>query len=111
MDPRYVISFEKLGMGDVDKVGGKNASLGEMISHLAKLGVSVPGDTWHTVRQIPLTMPSQRSSTAQDLARRKPSEIDYLNGYIVRKGRELNIQVPVNRALYALVKLIEMKKG
>ena len=43
MDPRYVISFEKLGMQDVDKVGGKNASLGEMISHLAKLGVSVPG--------------------------------------------------------------------
>src|SRR5579863_6234283 len=43
VDPRYVISFEKLGMHDVDKVGGKNASLGEMISHLAKLGVSVPG--------------------------------------------------------------------
>src|SRR5579871_5993906 len=43
VDPRYVISFEKLGMGDVDKVGGKNASLGEMISHLTKLGVSVPG--------------------------------------------------------------------
>ena len=30
-------------MADVDKVGGKNASLGEMISHLSKLGVSVPG--------------------------------------------------------------------
>ena len=43
MDSRYVISFEKLGMADVDKVGGKNASLGEMISHLSKLGVSVPG--------------------------------------------------------------------
>jgi pyruvate,water dikinase len=43
VDSRYVISFEKLGMQDVDKVGGKNASLGEMISHLAKLGVSVPG--------------------------------------------------------------------
>jgi pyruvate,water dikinase len=43
VDSRYVISFEKLGMADVDKVGGKNASLGEMISHLAKLGVSVPG--------------------------------------------------------------------
>ena len=43
MDSRYVIGFEKLGMGDVDKVGGKNASLGEMISHLTKLGVSVPG--------------------------------------------------------------------
>ncbi|MGA9851680.1 MAG: phosphoenolpyruvate synthase [Gammaproteobacteria bacterium] len=43
MDQRYVIGFEHLGMRDVDKVGGKNASLGEMISHLARLGVSVPG--------------------------------------------------------------------
>ncbi|HEX6549259.1 MAG TPA: phosphoenolpyruvate synthase, partial [Gammaproteobacteria bacterium] len=43
MDQRYVIGFEQLGMGDVDKVGGKNASLGEMISHLTRLGVSVPG--------------------------------------------------------------------
>ena len=43
MDQRYIISFEGLGMRDLAKVGGKNASLGEMISHLAKLGVSVPG--------------------------------------------------------------------
>ncbi len=42
MEP-YVIPLERLGMGDVDKVGGKNASLGEMIGNLAKLGVSVPG--------------------------------------------------------------------
>ena len=34
--------FDQLGMADVDKVGGKNASLGEMISHLSELGVSVP---------------------------------------------------------------------
>lgn len=38
----YTLPFEKLGRGDVDTVGGKNSSLGEMISHLAKLGVSVP---------------------------------------------------------------------
>ena len=43
MDKRYIIGFERLGMHDLAKVGGKNASLGEMISHLAKLGVSVPG--------------------------------------------------------------------
>ena len=43
MDSRYVVGFEKLGMQDVGKVGGKNASLGEMISHLTRLGVSVPG--------------------------------------------------------------------
>nr|WP_319783902.1 phosphoenolpyruvate synthase [Oceanisphaera sp. IT1-181] len=39
----YVIWYEQLGMHDVDRVGGKNASLGEMISQLAGAGVSVPG--------------------------------------------------------------------
>ncbi len=39
----YVVWFEALGMGDVDRVGGKNASLGEMISHLSAAGVQVPG--------------------------------------------------------------------
>ena len=38
-----VIWLDKLGMNDVDRVGGKNASLGEMISNLSSLGVSVPG--------------------------------------------------------------------
>ena len=39
----YVVSFEQLGVDDVERVGGKNASLGEMISNLAHAGVSVPG--------------------------------------------------------------------
>lgn len=39
----YVVSFEQLRMTDVDSVGGKNASLGEMISQLANAGVRVPG--------------------------------------------------------------------
>ena len=39
----YVVSFEQLRMTDVDSVGGKNASLGEMISQLADAGVRVPG--------------------------------------------------------------------
>jgi len=39
----YVVSLEKLGVHDVEHVGGKNASLGEMISNLAGAGVSVPG--------------------------------------------------------------------
>ena len=40
---QYVIPFEHLRMTDVDQVGGKNASLGEMISQLAESGVRVPG--------------------------------------------------------------------
>ena len=39
----YIIWFDELGMNDVDRVGGKNASLGEMISHLSSAGVRVPG--------------------------------------------------------------------
>ncbi|MFR0715947.1 phosphoenolpyruvate synthase [Enterobacterales bacterium BD_CKDN230030183-1A_HGKHYDSX7] len=39
----YVVSLDKLGVHDVEHVGGKNASLGEMISNLASAGVSVPG--------------------------------------------------------------------
>lgn len=39
----YVVSLDKLGVHDVERVGGKNASLGEMISNLAGAGVSVPG--------------------------------------------------------------------
>ncbi|HEY3808841.1 MAG TPA: phosphoenolpyruvate synthase [Steroidobacteraceae bacterium] len=38
----FVLPFSELGMKDVERVGGKNASLGEMISHLAPRGVSVP---------------------------------------------------------------------
>ena len=39
---KYVLWFDGLGMDDVGRVGGKNASLGEMISHLKGMGVSVP---------------------------------------------------------------------
>ena len=38
----YVLKFEQVAMGDVDRVGGKNASLGEMIGNLAQAGVRVP---------------------------------------------------------------------
>ena len=42
MEP-YVIKLAELGMNDVEIVGGKNASLGEMIANLSNLGVTVPG--------------------------------------------------------------------
>ena len=41
---QYTIGFEKLGMGDVEVVGGKNASLGEMISNLAGRALVSPVD-------------------------------------------------------------------
>lgn len=52
-------------------------------------------------------MAKATSSTAQDIVRGKPTEIDSLNGYIARRGRELGVATPVNQALHALVKLLE----
>ncbi|MFX8558137.1 ketopantoate reductase C-terminal domain-containing protein [Acinetobacter baumannii] len=43
------------------------------------------------------------------MARGKPSEIDHLNGYIVRRGQAHGIATPVNLTVHALVKLIESK--
>jgi pyruvate,water dikinase len=40
---KYVVNFDRLGMGDTERVGGKNASLGEMIVQLSKAGIRVPG--------------------------------------------------------------------
>jgi 2-dehydropantoate 2-reductase len=64
-------------------------------------------DPMATVLGLASMMPEQMSSTAQDLARRKPTEIDHLNGYIVRESDALGLPVPVNRTLAALVKLAE----
>lgn len=70
-------------------------------------GVSVPGDVELAVRRIAETMPGQYSSTAQDVARGKPSEIDHLNGLVLRRGAALGVATPVNRVLHTLVKLVE----
>ena len=58
--------------------------------------------------QIAKTMAKQKSSTAQDLMKHKKTEIDYLNGYIVRCGMAHQIPTPANQSVYALVKMLEM---
>ena len=73
-------------------------------------GVTIPGDVAAAVRGIPATMPGQHSSTAQDLARGKPTEIDHLNGYVVSRGEALGVPTPLNRALQVLVKLAEGRR-
>ena len=74
-------------------------------------GVQVAGDVDASIRKIFETMPAQFSSTAQDLARGKRSEIDFLNGLVVRRGDALGIATPANRVLWALVKLMESKQA
>jgi 2-dehydropantoate 2-reductase len=74
-------------------------------------GVRVPADIRERTLAIGPAMPSQMSSTAQDLMRDKPTEIDHLNGYVVRKGRTLGIDTPTNEALWVMVKLAEASRG
>jgi 2-dehydropantoate 2-reductase len=73
------------------------------------LQVKVPGNILNAVLDLAASMPNQYSSTAQDLARGKASEIDHLNGYVVRSAAKLGIQTPVNRLLLVMVKLIEVE--
>jgi 2-dehydropantoate 2-reductase len=70
-------------------------------------GVTLPGEVDAAVRSIAESMPTQYSSTAQDLMRGKPSEIDHLNGFVVRRGESLGVPVPANRVLWTLTRLVE----
>ncbi|CUA91151.1 ketopantoate reductase family protein [Comamonas thiooxydans] len=71
-------------------------------------GVLLPASVDEAVAAIARTMPRQLSSTAQDLARGKTTEIDHLNGYVVRRGQALSIATPINRLLQVLVQLKQM---
>ena len=83
----------------------------ECLAVAAADGVTIAGDMDAAVRNIAETMQGQYSSTAQDLARGKHTEIDYLNGFIVRRGEALGVATPVNRVMWALVKLLESKSA
>lgn len=73
----------------------------------AAAGIGLPADVWQQVERIAQTMPTQFSSTAQDLKLGRRSEIDHLNGYVVQRGGALGVPTPVNRVLHTLVKLRE----
>ena len=102
---------------------GKLAALGEVrelqetvvreVVALARAeGVNLPLEpALEAMRKIAGAMPAQLSSTAQDMARGKPSEIDHLNGFVARRGAALGVATPANQALYALVRLIESTRG
>ncbi len=72
-------------------------------------GINDPQSGMAAAMDLATQMADAFSSTAQDLNRGQPTEIDALNGYISRRGAELGIRVPVNHALFTLVKLAEQK--
>lgn len=97
--------------GELVKVAGIDALMRIVVDECLAVaradGITVPGDPYEAVHRIAQTMAGQYSSTAQDVARGKPNEIDYLNGYVVRRGLAHGIAAPVNQTLLGLVKLVE----
>ena len=70
-------------------------------------GVRLPRDIADAALKLAEVMPVTVSSTAQDIRKGKRTEIDHLNGAVVRHGEALGIATPVNRTLNALIKLRE----
>jgi 2-dehydropantoate 2-reductase len=81
----------------------------EVIAVAAAKGVRLSDNLVDAAIRLADGMPVTISSTAQDLLRGRRTEIDHLNGYVVREGATLGIATPVNRTLNALVKLAEQK--
>jgi 2-dehydropantoate 2-reductase len=98
----YGLLFENEGARDLMRV-----VVLECLAVAQRESITVPGDSWQGVEGIAATMSGQLSSTAQDLMRGRRSEIDHLNGYIVRRGKSLAVDTPANQALYSIVKLLE----
>lgn len=78
-----------------------------LVASFEKVNIS-PEEANHVNQQIALTMADQKSSTAQDLIRKRKTEIQFLNGLIVRKAGEYGVQVPTHQAIFALVKMLEI---
>ena len=84
----------------------------EVLAVARAAGIALPGiddrkSGMAAAMELATQMAYAFSSTAQDLDRGRLTEIDALNGYISRRGAELGIPVPVNHALFTLVKLAE----
>jgi 2-dehydropantoate 2-reductase len=86
----------------------------EVLAVARAAGVVLPGinnrkSGMAAAMELAMQMADALSSTAQDLNRGRPTEIEALNGYIACRGTELGVPVAVNHALFTLVKLAEQK--
>jgi 2-dehydropantoate 2-reductase len=72
-------------------------------------GIRLPDDILEAAMKPADAMPQTKSSTAQDIAKGRPTEVEHLNGYVVREGEAFGVATPVNRTLNGLIKLLEKK--
>lgn len=105
------ITYGEIGGGEAawsvaEKVVGE-ALVVARASGINPTGMENPEAALATVRRLTGQIAAAYSSTAQDLRRKRRTEIDALNGFIARRGHELGIPTPVNHMLWALVRAAE----
>lgn len=66
-------------------------------------GAEISEDLWQEIEEICRITSTNRSSMLQDLDRRGKTEIDFINGYIVKRGKEIGLPTPWNEALVRLI--------
>jgi len=98
--------------GEIVAIPESRETVGQLVNECVAVaragGVSLPDvDFAQMVWRFAEKVGQIYSSTAQDLDRGKRTEIDALNGFVVRRGVELGVPTPVNQSLLALVKLRE----
>jgi len=73
-------------------------------------GVSIAGadELMEATLKLGEAMAAATSSTEQDISHGRPTEIDSLNGFVARRGKQLGVPTPVNATLHALVKMLEV---
>lgn len=108
-------AITRMPYGELVRQPGITATIAGLVAECRAVaqaeGIAVPGDVDAAVRDIATTMAGQHSSTAQDLMRGKPSEIDHLNGYVMARGAARGIATPLNATVLALVKALEDRTG
>lgn len=83
--------------------------MAECLTVASASNIPMPDTLWPEIEAITRSMAGQFSSTAQDLRRGKPTEIDHLNGEVARRAALLGIEAPLNAALAVLVRLAQTR--
>ena len=89
------------------------AAVRETAAVAAAWGVELgdPGDLSEAVLAVARATAANRSSMGQDVDARRPTEIEFINGAVVRRGAERGVETPVNRTLLQLIQTLEATFG
>ena len=112
-DPGYrkVLAMSiREALGVLQKAGIKPARTGRVVPRLMPVILRLPNMLFLSAARAMLAIgPKAVSSMAQDLARGRPTEIDYLNGEVVKLAKEQGLSAPVNQRILALIKAAELQ--